>query len=627
MSVAVRVAGEAWSSGWEPDPHLTVSEWADRNRMLGSEVAAEPGQWRTSRTPYLREIMDCLTPSHPAQRVIFMKGSRIGATEAGNNWVAYIVCHTPAPILMVLPRGDDAKKASKERISPMIRETPELAARIAQNKSRDGGNTLLMKEFPGGFLAMTGANSAAALRATTVRFLFPDEVDGYPDDVDGEGDPLDLAEVRTTTFNRRRKHYIVSTPKDRHSSRIEREYLKTDQRRFFVPCPECGHWDWIRWGQIRWENDDPETTRLACASCNALIEERHKTWMLEQGQWRATAQGDGISVGFHLSALYSPIGWLSWRDIVREFLAAGNDPRKLKVWVNTRLGETWEEKGDKAEASPITARAERYAGEVPEGVGILIAAVDGQADRLEVKVKGYGAGEESWLIAIHQFFGDPLRDDVWREADRFLTQAFEHANGRRMYIEAVGVDTHGKVGHTEQAYRFCTARAERAVGNIRQRVFALRGGSLTGLPVVGRPTREKKYGGKLFTMCTDTAKGIVYSRLKVETPGPGYMHFPEWVDEEYARQLTAEVGLRKWRKGRSYREWKKIHDRNEQLDLEVMCLAVLYILGEVVIRHLRDRAAHYAVKADPQRPAPASSSASSPRARGPRRPWRDRWRR
>lgn len=572
---------EEWIEGLRPDPDITVSEWADEFRFLPKKASAEPGRWRTARTPYLRKIMDCLSPQSRVERVVFMKGAQIGGTEIGFNWLGFIIHHCPGPVLMVQPTVEIAKRVSKQRLAPSIEETPVLRERVAEARSRDSGNTMFVKEFPGGLLILTGANSAVGLRSMPIRYLFLDEVDGYPGDVDGEGDPVSLAEKRTDTFSRK-KIFMVSTPKIKGLSRIESEYLTTDQRRYFVPCPHCGNCDWIRWPNIQWEEGKPETAALLCESCGALIEERHKTWMLERGEWRPTAEGDGTTAGFHLSSLYSPLGWKSWAKCAREFLKAKRDPSKLKTWVNTVLGETWEEEGDGIEPDSLKSQLEEYPAEVPSGVAILVGSVDVQGDRLECKVKGYGAGEESWLIAYSQFHGDPGRQEVWNELDSFLRQEFEHQGGVKMKITAVGIDSGGL--HTEQVYRFCKARSGR-------RIWALKGGSMRGKEVVGRPSDKNRYRTKLFLVGTDTAKDIVFSRMRIKTPGPGYMHLPAWIDDEYIEQLTSERAIRKYVKGRgTVREYVKTRERNEALDLEVYCLATLYTLGTHTIKRLGDMA-------------------------------------
>jgi phage terminase large subunit GpA-like protein len=584
-SAAERAYVEGLLEGLAREPDLTVSEWADQHRVLSSTASSEPGRWRTSRTPYLRQIMDLLSSSHSAQRVVVMSGAQIGKTECGNNWIGYVIHHTPGPMLMVQPTVEIAKRVSKQRIAPMIAATPVLRERVAESRSRESGNTVQVKEFAGGLLIMTGANSGAGLRSMPIRFLFMDEVDEYPGDVDGQGDPVLLAEKRTSNFARR-KVLLTSTPTIKGLSRIEREYLASDQRRYYLPCSFCQHLDYLTWRElghhrIEWEEGRPEAAHMVCGRCGARVEERHKTEMLERGEWRATAEGDGQTYGFHLSALYSPLGWKSWAECAIEFQRAKEDPFRLKTWVNTVLGETWEERGDSVEAGSLMARLEHYATDVPNGVGALVAAVDVQADRLEAVVKGYGAGEESWLIAFTQIHGDPAREQVWLDLDKFLGQSFTHESGRKLRVECAVVDSGG--AHTEHVYRYAKPRQGR-------RVYPIKGGSLTGRPLVERPSDHNRYRAKLFVLCVDTGKDIVMSRLQILSPGPGFVHLPEWVDAEYLAQLTAEKAIRKYIRGRgAVREWVKLRVRNEALDLEVYSLGALYILGQPFVHSLQER--------------------------------------
>jgi phage terminase large subunit GpA-like protein len=633
-ATAASLIESAFADALEAEPELTISEWADAHRMLSQKAASEPGHWNTSRTPYLREIMDALSPNHRAQRVVFMKGSQLGGSECGNNWIGYVIHHSPAPMLMVQPTVEMARRTSKQRLSPMIESTRVLRERVAPSRSRDSGNTTFVKEFTGGMIILTGSNSGAGLRSMPIRFLFMDEVDEYPGDVDGQGDPVALAEKRCSNFPRR-KILLVSTPTIRGLSRIEREYLLSDQRRYFLACPMCGHRDFITWSAhdwfgatsgahhwIEWDEGNPETARMVCAGCSARVEEQHKTAMLTGGEWRIT-NPDGRYVGFHLSALYSPLGWKSWADCATEFVESKDDPMKLKTWINTVLGETWEERGASIEPGSLLARLERYEGEVPHGVGALVASVDVQANRLECAVKGFGAGEESWLIAFTQIFGDPGTAVPWLELDKFLLQTFTHVSGKALRIECVTIDAQH---HSEEVYRFCAAR-------LRRRVFAVRGGSVRGAEVAGRPTLNNRYRVPLFTLGTDTAKDIIYSRLAIQRPGPGYIHLPEWVDEEYVQQLTAEKAIRKWYKHKgTLRDWIKTRERNEALDLEVYALAALYIGGAMFIRSLGDRAERLSRPgtAPVAEPEPGTPTAAEPGNIAPRRPrggWIDSWRR
>ena len=337
----------AWGRGLTPDPWLTVSEWADRHRWLSSRASAEPGRYRTERTPYMRAIMDALSPGDPAQRIVFMKAAQVGATEAGNNWIGFVIHQAPGPMLAVQPTVELAKRNSRQRIDPLIEESPALKERVRPARARDSGNTQLSKDFPGGVLVMTGANSAVGLRSMPARYVFLDEVDAYPASADEEGDPVGLAEARSLTFAHRRKVFLVSTPTIRGVSRIEREYEASDQRRFFVPCPHCGAMQWLRFERLRWQKGKPETAAYHCDACETPIEEHHKPAMLAAGEWRATAEArDARTVGFHLSALYSPPGWKSWADIARDKEAAAGSDEAERVFRNTVLGETWIETGD-----------------------------------------------------------------------------------------------------------------------------------------------------------------------------------------------------------------------------------------------------------------------------------------
>lgn len=571
---------EAFLQGLKPDPVLTVSQWADEHRMLSQKAASEPGRWRTSRTPYLRDIMDCLSASSPIQRVVFVAGAQVGKTEAGNNWFGYVVHHCPGPMLFVQPTVELAKRLSKQRLASMIEETPVLRERIAEARARDSGNTMLTKEFRGGVVVITGANSAVGLRSMPVRFLFLDEVDAFPSDIEGEGDPVKLAERRTTTFSRR-KIYMSSTPTIKDQSRIEREYLDSDQRRYYVPCPHCGNMDWIRWANIKWTEGDPRSAALACEACGCLIEEHHKTDMLIKGEWRATAPSDGKTAGFHISSLYSPLGWKSWGDIVEEFLAAKNDPPRLKEWVNTVLGETWEEEySAKIGAEALQERCEEYnLLTVPEGGLLLTAGVDVQDNRLAVKVKAWGVDEESWLVNWTEIYGDPADlspAGPWAQVDSVLQQEYIHSNGAKMQVIAAAVDTGGH--YTHEAYMFCRARKKR-------HVIAVKGANTPGRPAIGKPSRQDvnfknqtiKAGVDLWLVGTDTIKSTIYGRLKkADRDGPGAYHFPIGLSDEYFKQLTAEKQVTRYVNGFPKRIWfKKDGARNEALDCEVYAYAAL----------------------------------------------------
>lgn len=570
---AYQAYNEGFDLGLRPDPLLTVSEWADRFRMLPKRSSTEPGRWRTNRTPYLKEIMDCLSVLNPTEQVKFMKGTQIGATEAGNNWFGYTAHLCPAPMMMVLPTEEMAKKHSKQKVAPTIDETPVLRDRIKEAKSRDSGNTMLLKEFVGGMLLLAGSNSGASFRNVSIKNLFLDDVDGYPLGVEEEGDPLGLAKNRTDAFGNR-KIYIVSTPTNKGSSRIEQEYEDSDQRKFYVPCPHCNEKQVLMWSGIIFEHKNYNLEgdiKYRCISCGALFEEHHKTWMLENGEWIPSNPGHPHR-GYHLSSLYSPLGWLSWEKIVREFLKAKkhNDRELFKHWTNTRLAETWEEDGEKVSDNALFNRREDYSKElIPEPVCILTAGADVQGDRIEVTTVGWGQSEESWVIEHKILYGDPSKPDVWKHLDEFLLKNYRHFSGYSWAIKAACIDTGGH--HSKEVYDFVRSRQVR-------NVYAVKGSSQHGVPIASKPSKNIP-GIYLYHIGTDTAKDMILGRLKIEEPGAGYMHFCKDLDEEYFKQLTAEKKVTKHRRGFAFTEWvKKEHQRNEALDTFVYAIAALYIV-------------------------------------------------
>jgi phage terminase large subunit GpA-like protein len=580
----------AWREGLTPDPLLSVSEWADRHRMLSSKASSEPGRWRTSRTPYLKEIMDCLSPTSPIERVVFMKAAQLGATEMGSNWIGYVIHHAPGPMMAVWPTVEMAKRNSKQRIDPLIEESPILKELIAPARSRDSGNTILAKEFRGGVLVMTGANSAVGLRSMPVRYLFLDEVDGYPLDVDGEGNAVALAEARTRTFARR-KIFIVSTPTIAGVSTIEREYEASDQRRYFVPCPHCGHRQWLRFEQLRWDKGRPETAAYVCESCDVPILEHHKTWMLEHGEWRAMAEGNNRTAGFHLSSLYSPIGWRSWRDIAAAWESAvskeSGSAAAIKTFKNTELGETWVEEGEAPDWQRLLERREDYRiGTVPAGGLLLTAGADVQKDRIEVSVWAFGRGKESWLVEHRVLMGDTARDEVWQSLAGLLRETWTHETGCRMSLMRLALDTGFA---TQEAYAFVRKLRDARLMAVKG---VARGAALVGTPTAVDVTaggKKLRRGIKVFSIAGGIAKLEFYNNLRkspevaedavtLRYPA-GFVHLPK-VDAEYLQQLCAEqLVTRRDRNGFAIREWQKMRERNEALDCYVYARAAASAAG------------------------------------------------
>jgi phage terminase large subunit GpA-like protein len=620
MRSGASVYAKGFAAGLRPDPALMVSQWADEFRFLSSKASAEPGKYRIDRTPYLREILDSLSPASSVEEVVFMKGAQIGASEGALNFVGYIIHYAPGPAMLVLPTVDMAKRTSKQRLDPMIEECPVIRERVKESRSRDSGNTQLSKEFPGGMLILTGANSATGLRSMPAKYLILDEVDAYPGDVDGEGSPVELAEARTSTFARRKK-FKISTPTIKGASAIEVAYEESDQRRYLVPCPHCQHMQELRWGQLKWTKHpdgkpDLQSVHYECASCHEAIQEFHKTWMLANGHWRAANPGakDGKVAGFHLSALYSPVGWYSWADAVYQWYKAQKNQARLRVFINTVLGETFELRGeDTPEWKDIYARREDYAiGVVPARACLLTAACDVQKDRLEVTLVGWHK-REPWVVDHLILLGDTSKDECWAELDTVLERQYPHANGGTIQIRAMLVDS----GYnTTKVYEWGRRKDPR-------RVFILKGHETLSVPIGSPKLVDINYRGKkiprgvrLWPVGTNLLKGEVYGRLKIDRPTDEelelhgfperYVHFP-MLSEEYFKQLTAEQFMVTQKKsGFSKYEWVKTYSNNEALDCLCYNFAAYYALGahRYTAQNWQDLADLYPAQKGDQTPAP-----------------------
>lgn len=584
-----------------PPPAMNIWQCADKYRVLPKSAGyAEPGRYRTSRTPYLREPMETLSPSSPIQQIKVMKGTQQGWTEIVNNWIVFDMLFNQGPMMMVLPTVELATKHSKKKLSKTIQATPSLKGVIKPSRTKDSGNTILLKEYEGGSIALAGSNSGASFRSDSIRDLALDDLDGYPFDVDGEGDPCDLAINRTDAYANR-KILKISTPTTKGTSRIEAEYNDSDQRKYFVPCPHCNQKQELEWGGkranfgIKFElsGEDKKQRRLVrvwyeCKFCHQAIEEHHKTWMLENGEWIPQNPGHP-DAGFHLSSLYSPVGWRSWRDIVSEFLKIKNNIQREKRWVNTRLGLPFEEEGSQPDWTILKARCEPYKIlEVPIGGGFLTAGVDVQDNRIAVKIKAWGRGEESWLIYWGEIYGDPAQDpnpgpaqgQIWKELDQLLYRSYRHAGGAELTIIYAAVDSGGH--HTQEVYNYCRTRTTKA--------FPVKGASISNKPILGRPSKQDvnyrgakiKSGIDLWPVGTDTAKSQIYGRLRMATSGPGCMHFYIGLPDEYFTQLTAEKLVTRYTaSGYPKSEWVNVAEdkRNEALDCEVYALAAAHRAG------------------------------------------------
>lgn len=553
-----------------PPPELKVSQWADGYRKLSPESSAEPGRWKTSRAPYQQGMMDALNESG-VKEIVFMTSAQIGKTEIINNIVGYFIHQDPSPILFIQPTLDMAESWSKDRFAPMIRDTKELREFISNPKARDSGNTLLHKKFPGGHITMAGANSPSSLASRPIRIVLLDEEDRYPASAGTEGDPGSLAQKRTTTFWNRLL-IAASTPGIEGHSRIAARYQISDQRKYFVPCPKCNNFQTLQWANLKFDNTDhktaPNTAYYECAVCTAHLNESDKLWMLKSGEWKAEGASNGIA-GFHISELYSP--WVKWSEMVASFLKAKRLPEALQTWVNTSLGETWKEETEGVDSESLVNRKENWGRLAPKSVIVITCGVDVQDDRIEAEVIGWGIDEESWSLQYHVLHGDPAQNSVWKDLDNVINQKINHESGNFLSVACTCVDSGGH--YTEAVYEYCKSRE-------MNRVFAIKGSSQAGKPLVSKFSRSNRKRVKLFSIGTDTAKQIIYSRLKIHEPGPGYCHFPAEYPESYFKQLTSERIMTKFTHGYPQRMWIKAKGkRNEALDCRVYGLTALHILN------------------------------------------------
>lgn len=553
------------SKAWTPPPNLKISDWADRYRKLSPESSAESGAWRTDRAPYQREIMDSFNDPD-IQRIVFMKSAQVGATEILLNVIGYYIDQDPAPMLVMQPTLQMGQAFSKDRLASMIRDSEKIRNSVKDPRSRDSGNTVLSKKFAGGNLTITGSNSASSLASRAIRCVLADEVDRYEASAGSEGDPISLATKRTTTFWNR-KIYLCSTPTIKGLSRIETAFEESDKRYYHVPCPECNKKQVLKWKNVVWEENKPETATYSCDECGAVINESKKQWMLKHGEWIASASSSNTA-GFHISELYSV--WSTWAEMATNFLEAKKQPEMLKTWINTALGESWEEQGETIEHENLFQRRLNYDYDtIPENVLVLTAGVDTQKDRLELQLVGWGKNYEAWVVDYKVFWGDPNAQNVWSDLDAYLKRRFKTESDRLIPISCCTIDSGGH--HTNQVYQFTKPRQAR-------RIFAVKGLSIAGKPIANKPTYVGKNRAVLYGVGSDSAKEAIFARLSTE-PEYTTLHFCSDLDEEYFKQLTAEKRITKFVKGRKSLVWKQVKPRNEALDTLVYNFAAIYILN------------------------------------------------
>lgn len=624
MQLEVAPYREAWGDRFglirrevfRPAPTMLGSEWAARKRVLTKGSMA--GQiWTNEEAPYLVEILDTITSPFRPRKAVIIKSARVGYTEGViGNGTGFFIDQEPTDIIIMQPSDEEADAYSKENLDPLFIQTPALRDRLHLDAYKDGRNTIAYKAFSGGSLSIIGPKGSA-LRRRSARIAFSDEIDELEDAYE-QGDPLLRLDKRLDDFDDS-CHVRGSTPTNKDMSRIEKEYAGSDRRRYFVSCPHCSTSQPLEWGGkdrthgIKWgkevhcrscgaESDYgdrcseceaealevrhlPEAAHYVCVK-GCRIEEHEKRAMVQDGEWIAT-NPEGRYPGWHIHALMSLFPGARWSKLVEEWIDAQGDPEALKVFVNTVLGEPWEERDQKKVSSDgLKARAEVYAAEVPLGVGVLVAGVDVQGDRLELLVRGYGAGYESWDILHERIIGDPEKTTTWGRLDNLLARAYQHESGASMRIAACMVDSGFK---TDEVYDFVRPRSSR-------NIWAAKGDSGSeGAPPLKRPSRANSAKVKVWTVGTFTMKDRLFGRLAVERPGPRYCHFrqmdPDFCsgfDGEYFDQANAEKKVKKRVKGtmRWAHQWVQVRARNEFIDLHVLCDAALRALGAGVYEHL-----------------------------------------
>jgi phage terminase large subunit GpA-like protein len=606
----------------KPPPKLTLSEWAARYAFLSPETSAQTGRFRSFA--YQDGIMDAVTD--PAvEKITVKKSARVGYTKILDHICGYHIHQDPSPILVVQPRVEDAEDYSATEIEPMLRDTPVLKDIAGELRAKDGKQKLLKRVFRNGSsITFVGANSPGGFRRITTRIVLFDEVDGYPVGGAGsEGDQIKLGIKRSESFWNR-KIVLGSTPTNEGVSRIDRSWRDSDQRLYFVPCPQCGHMQTLTWGGddvpygIKWRRDDagrhlPETAFYLCAN-GCVIEEVEKPGMIARGEWRATKPFNGHA-GFHIWAGYSLFVNAAWSKLVAEWLEVKSDPLARKTFTNLVLGEVYEDCGDKAMSErTLVARTEVWPGEVPWRAAVLTAAGDVQDDRVEIEIAAWGANEERWSIAHEVIEGDPDTPALWDQVDAFLKRKWHRADGREFAVAAACIDSGGH--HTQRVYEFCKQRIGRHVWAVKGE--SARGGLRSPVWPTKRPSSRNKSTYRPIIIGVNAAKDVIRARLHLAQPKPdeacpGYMHYPADRDINFFAQLISERLTTKARNGQRYRVWELPPGRaNEALDLAVYSYAALCGLMHMGLK-LNRRAE--AIESDHKGPVPASAAA--PEFQGP----------
>ncbi len=561
-----------------PPRKESVLEWSERERQLLEGVSSIPGKFRA--LPYQRKLLEVITHRQYAEHV-WMIASQTIKTESINCVIGYFMDADPCGIMVVYPTIDRAKDYSKKKLSRMIRGTPVLRRKVREARTRDSGNTVLSKEFPGGDIIISGSNSPSSLRSSSRRVVIQDEIDSYEASAGSEGDPCALADTRAENFSN--AIFIkASTPTIRGLSRIEEKFEGSTKHRYHVPCPHCGAKQTLKWAQVRWEQDKPETAAYFCEKCDQPWTDAQRIKAIYDGEWIAEFP-ERRRFGAHLSGLYRLIGLKdTYQNFLHEFAAVFLDRKHageqaIKAWQNTFLAETYEEQAYRIAPEDVSNRCESYADNpVPDGVLVVTAGADVQKDRIEVELVGWGIDEESWGLGKIVLVGDPEKDEVWSRLAEVLNRKFKTAGGVELPIQRAFVDMQYK---TPMVLKFCQKR-------ITQGVYPCRGLSRTGLnlpPLLpARPSTNNKLRLPHWNIGVTIAKSTIYDRMKLPVPGARTMHFPEGYgyDEDHFKQLVSERVMIRYSFGQAYYLFEKDnqHIRNEALDLRVYAYAALQSL-------------------------------------------------
>jgi phage terminase large subunit GpA-like protein len=628
-----RVTRERFRRHCRPLPRLTMSQWAEKYRVLSPEATANHGPWLNTMVPYLPEIMDAVS-DRTTQEIVVVSPSQAAKTELILNAIGYFIHQEPSPMLCVQPTVETAESFSKDRVAPMIRDCGALNALVAPARSRESNNTILSKSYAAGQLDMTGANAPSGLAMRPKRVILLDERDRHPRSAGTEGDVKAIARARTRSFQRRRKIVEVSSPTSAEESLIWPSYLEGTQEVYEVPCPDCGHWQTLHFDRLKWQIDaagkvDPVSVAYECAACEYRMPAREKGALLRAGRWTSTADARvPHKRSFHIHGLVA--AFALWEEVAQEFVTANGqkDPamraEMLRAFFNTTLGELYRDQTAETVKSTVLARAKRYDSaddlapitwHVPRDAAILTAGVDLQHDRGEIVVRAWGVGETSWLVERAILRGDTSQPEWWARLEDFrTTRRWTHERGALMAIRSLTIDA-GDGTHSKAVYTYCASR-------LAFHVYAIKGSSNPTAPMVpSKPTKVKP--GRLYILGVHAIMDRLYRRLGMDEVGPGYLHLNQHADDDYVTQLLS-MRRRIDEKTRK-RKWEATPGvRNEVADCETYAYAAL-LLGPVPVASLAaevdrvnaDGQSRTATKPEPPTPTPPRPSGTwIPRRKG-----------